>query len=129
MTSPWPPIQDSPIRVAISDHFQVDGITVTMGVRFDQGHAQILHFTEEGYITREMLEGVGIAAEHPTMTIPHDFARALLDALLRYYQGASDMHTVRSDLLHERGRVDNLIRVVSELATRPQNIHVHKAEE
>jgi hypothetical protein len=50
-----------------------------------------------------------------TFRLQDEAARALLDALLRHYQGASDMHTVRSDLLHERGRVDNLIKFVQDI--------------
>lgn len=52
----------------------------------------------------------------PTLRLRDEIARPLLDALLRYYQGASDMHTARSDLLHERGRVDKLTDAVIELA-------------
>lgn len=54
----------------------------------------------------------------PTMLLTNDLARALLDALMRHYQGASDMHTVRADLLHERGRVDKLVTAVIDLADK-----------
>jgi hypothetical protein len=61
-----------------------------------------------------------LAADEPsvTMVLPNDAARALLEALLRHYQGASDMHTVRADLLHERGRVDKLTDAVIRIASR-----------
>lgn len=57
-------------------------------------------------------------ATSPTLTLGDDEARALLDALMRHYQGASDMHTVRQDLLHERGRVDKLTEAMIGIATR-----------
>jgi hypothetical protein len=47
--------------------------------------------------------------QSPTLTLPNDVGMAMLDTLMRHYQGASDMHTVRSDYLHERGRVDRLL--------------------
>lgn len=52
----------------------------------------------------------------PTLLLGEDAARALLDALVRRYEGASDMHTVRSDLLHERGRVDKLTSGLMQIA-------------
>jgi hypothetical protein len=55
-------------------------------------------------------------AASPTILLSEEAARALLDALVRRYEGASDMHTVRSDLLHERGRVDKLTEAVCGLA-------------
>ena len=65
----------------------------------------------------EQLSDVPVIVE-PTMTLNDDEARALLDALTRHYQGASDMHTTRADLLHERGRVDKLTAAVIDIAER-----------
>ena len=56
-----------------------------------------------------------------TIALDDDEARALLDALLRHYQGASDMHTVRSDLLHERARVDKLTEAIIRIASPHAN--------
>jgi hypothetical protein len=38
--------------------------------------------------------------------------QALTSALVRFYEGAPDMHLVRSDMLHERGRVDKMIEFI-----------------
>jgi len=53
----------------------------------------------------------------PTLRLNNDFARALLEALLRYYNGSEDARTTRADLLHERERVDKLINMYGMLAT------------
>lgn len=45
----------------------------------------------------------------PTITIPDDVARALLDALSTHYGGAADTRTLRRDYEDERKRVDKLI--------------------
>lgn len=52
----------------------------------------------------------------PTLFLGHEEARVLLDALAQHYQGASDMRLLRADRDHERGRVDKLLDVVSEIA-------------
>jgi hypothetical protein len=52
-----------------------------------------------------------------TFAVNNDFARALLEALLRYYNGSEDARTTRADLLHERERVDKLISMYGLLAT------------
>ena len=56
--------------------------------------------------------------EGATIVMTDEVARALLDALIRHYQGASDMHTVRADLLHERKRVDELTGALIGLASK-----------
>ena len=66
-------------------------------------------------------EVVGKLYEAAGLTAPVMLARPgppLLDALLRHYQGASDMHTVRADLLHERGRVDKLTDAMIKIAAK-----------
>jgi len=92
----------------------VDGINVRMALRFGQDDIRIMKISEHGHATWHSVE----PAVDPGVTfqVSHDFGRALLDALLRYYQGASDMHTARADLLHERKRVDGLISTLSYIA-------------
>ncbi len=45
----------------------------------------------------------------PTLRIPEDMARALLDALAAHFGGSSDVQTLRKDYLAERARVDKMI--------------------
>ena len=44
----------------------------------------------------------------PTLKLGEDEARALLDALVRHYSGASDVQALRRDYDDERKRVDQL---------------------
>jgi hypothetical protein len=52
----------------------------------------------------------------PTLTLGHDEAIALMEALRTHYSGVDDARMLRSDYDKERGRVDDLLKVVSEVA-------------
>jgi hypothetical protein len=105
MTTPQEP--GTKIRVRVTSEFQLDGIRVWMGIRYDQNYAVMLHFQEHGHQILERIDPMTESA--PTMAMSDEFGRALLDALLRHYHGASDMHTLRADYLHERDRVDRML--------------------
>jgi hypothetical protein len=51
----------------------------------------------------------------PTLMIPNEIARALLDALAEYYGGTGDYRQLRRDFEHERSRVDSLIAALIDL--------------
>lgn len=104
----------SELKVLISDSFAfaTDGIGIAIVNRHSQEERSILRFDQEGWGRWESVEP--LVNTKPTIVLNNDVARALLDALMRHYQGASDMHTVRSDLLHERARVDGLIKVIGD---------------
>jgi hypothetical protein len=55
-------------------------------------------------------------ALEPTLTLHESAARSLLDDLLQHYQGATDLHTVRGDLLNERSRVDKMLNSLIKIA-------------
>ena len=98
------------IKAQIAGDFFSDGISVRL-TRDDDGGRRIAVPGEGGYLRwEEFSPEQAVTGTGPGLTIrlPDEAARALLDALLRHYQGASDMHTVRSDLLHERDRVDKI---------------------
>ena len=111
------------IKAHISDYLP-DGIAVWI----TNDDPRLILRINGNLTTFEPLPDQPVQAD-PTIRLNHNEGRALLDALLRYYQGASDMHTARADLLHERGRVDQLLGVMTELATRPQTIQVTRAEQ
>lgn len=58
--------------------------------------------------------------EPPGLFIPTEAARALYDALGQHYGGTSDMRQLRADYNAERARVDKVLGVLAEVATRPQ---------
>ena len=104
------------IEVRITDNIIADGIDIYVSLKGNDGRT-ILQSGEDGrqswkFLDRNAALGTDI---RPTLTVSDEIARALLDALLRRYEGASDMRTVRSDLLHERGRVDGLIGFIQKI--------------
>lgn len=103
------------IEARIGSNFVMDGIDIWISLKTEGGRL-ILQPGLDGIPNLERVEP-GATSQHPTITLQDEAGRALLDALLRHYEGASDMHTVRSDLLHERGRVDNLIGFVQTIIT------------
>ncbi len=94
------------IEARIGSNFPMDGIDIWIALKSD-GERVFLQPGPDGIGNWERTDPASRPA-HPTITLQDEAGRVLLDALLRYYEGASDMHTVRSDLLHERGRVDKL---------------------
>lgn len=106
------------IKVRVADGFAFSGGVVVQVIQEEPGCRRILRMGENSALYQwEVVPDLPVAIE-PTMAFDDDVARALLDALLRHYQGASDMHTVRSDLLHERGRVDKLTDAMIRIAAK-----------
>lgn len=98
----------------LSDNFAIDGLDIYIALKDGPDSRRILRIHGPHAIGWEELEPQ--TATEPTLSLPGEAARALLDVLLRHYEGASDVHTVRSDLLHERGRVDSLMNVLARIA-------------
>jgi hypothetical protein len=94
------------IEVRTSDYMMMDSLAIWVIQKWEGQNKRVLHI--HGTSAREWEEVDPLAQPEPTIVLDNDAGHALLDALLRHYQGASDMHTVRSDLLHERKRVDKL---------------------
>lgn len=102
------------IKARIAPDFLADGIAVRVTEEGD-GHRMLLHYGEDGSARWRPFEPQPGLDPGITMTLTDEAARVLLDALLRHYEGASDMRTVRSDLLHERDRVDRLIKFIQDI--------------
>ena len=103
-------------EVHVSDDFMVDGLAIYLSQKVSPDKRRLLQFG--GDFSQFWSEVSPDTVIQPTMRIPGELARALLEALLRHYEGASDMHTARADLLHERGRVDRLTAAMVEIVTR-----------
>jgi hypothetical protein len=52
----------------------------------------------------------------PTLVLPYDSGRALLEALTRHYNGAEDTRQLRKDYDAERKRVDDLTSALVSIA-------------
>lgn len=115
---PYPPPQspESPVRVQISDQIYLDGIAVRMAMRHSPENIRIMRFKERGVPHFEEIDPAVDGGA--TFQIPHEFGRALLEALLRYYQGSGDYHTLRTDYLDERKRVDKMLGTFTTILER-----------
>src|SRR6266700_935467 len=98
------------IEVRVTDDFMIDGLAIYVSIKNGPSDRRILRLLENGGHNWEPVDPV--AMTEPTLKLPGEAARALLDTLLRHYEGAPDMRTARQDLLHERGRVDKLTDAV-----------------
>ena len=97
----------------VTDDFMIDGIAIYISDKQGSGR-RILHVTDNGQ-SWESLESLA-AVTDPTLKLHGEAARALLDALLRFYQGSADTQTLRADLLHERNRVDKITSGLLQIA-------------
>lgn len=82
------------------------GVALWLGRKTADG----LHIVEpvDLVVTTTTLDEVAAWTE-PTLRLPEDMARALLDALAGHFGGTSDVQTLRKDYLAERARVDLMI--------------------
>jgi hypothetical protein len=106
------------IEVRISEpnfSFGADSENVYIIMKIDETTRKVMHMDPEGYVAWSPIDYPAGADVKPTLQLQRDIGPLLLEALLRRYQGASDMHTVRADLLHERGRVDKMIECMIRL--------------
>jgi hypothetical protein len=83
------------------------------------GYSVGIYVVNEETSTRHLLRYTGSQAAweevsrdgrvtEPTFVMEDSAARALLDALMRYYQGAEDTRALRKDYDAERARADKL---------------------
>jgi len=91
-----------------------EGIRLVVGQRHGNVRQYVTSITD-GFPQMQVVEPG--RADVPTLSIPLDMARALLDALSAHFGGSGAGRELRGDYLHERGRVDNLIQTLSTIAT------------
>ena len=108
------------IRVYLSGDFMADGLRVAIlneyaGDIDTPPQRRILRLDTDGGRWEQVEPAV---ITEPTLTLPDEAARALLEELTRYYHGVEDTRALRRDYDAERGRVDALLAAVTDLATR-----------
>jgi hypothetical protein len=93
-------------RAQVEPDFPTDHVKILLGVTNGDGIGYVLRFGDI-----EMVDHRPDVMHEPgtELRIDGDLARALYEALARYFGGAPDVVTVRADLAHERDRVDRLI--------------------
>lgn len=100
------------IRARIADMHFGFGIAILIADRPGDGQTggpyRALHFGENGAREWEEVTDVALGPSGATFSLEDAEARALLDALTRYYHGAEDTRALRRDYDDERKRVDRL---------------------
>jgi hypothetical protein len=96
------------IKVHISDNFAY-GMSLAFYIAEDRPDGRYLYqFGSDGLLSLNPVTEPGVQLK-PTFALEDSVARALLDALTRYFHGAEDTRQLRKDYEHEKSRVDKLI--------------------
>lgn len=99
--------------------FLGDTLNVFIVDKHDDGAKRLLQMIDGGAMRWLDLERDGdVYADDPapTVQLPYDSGRALLEELTRYYQGAEDTRQLRKDYDAERKRVDEQAKVIADIA-------------
>lgn len=100
------------VRAYVADDYaRFNGTAVTIVRNYDDGSYQIFEpaeMTVRHYSANEEPDIRGTMLP-PTLRMPEDVARALLDALAAHFGGTSDTRQLRKDYDAERTRVDRFI--------------------
>jgi hypothetical protein len=99
------------IRVNVVENFPALGLDVYIG-RGSEGQRQL--WRPQGW---DALIDASVQVD-PSLTLPTEAAKGLLDAMLEHYRGGTDARLLRGDYEAERKRVDKLLDTVSKIAER-----------
>lgn len=106
------------IRAHISETRLLYGIDITIADHRSDV-IRILHLTDDGGMRWDEIsrtEAAPAEVIEPTVRLPQEAGRALLDALMHHYQGAEDTRQIRRDYDAERKRVDEQAKVIGDIA-------------
>ncbi len=118
------------IRVYIRDAFPGDQLEISILNVGDQpgDDRYIMHQRIEGEDDRQFLATEWKRVEEtyspgtPTFRLPYGVGEALVRALTTHFQGGvDDLAMLRKDYTDERGRVDKLLEVLSDIARSSAN--------
>jgi hypothetical protein len=107
------------VQVGIQDRFAFasDALSIAIRRKGDTWMTYATGFSENGYLNWENVRPEDAATTvDPTFTMDEDVARALMDQLIRHFEGSSDTRTLRQDYEHERKRRDNLEDAIMRIA-------------
>lgn len=107
------------IRVHVRSHPVSDCLDVFVLREADYGRF-VLHTEDSNTFRWDELPPPTAALSdsmlEPTVVLPFDSGRALLQALIEHYQGAEDTRALRRDYDNERKRVDEQAKVIADIA-------------
>lgn len=98
-------------RIAITPDAVMDGVSIQIAMRA----GDVVHQLVFGPADHELV-APGTSLPRPSLAIPDDLGRALLDALAAHYGGTTGGLQQRADFEHERRRVDRLIEHLTKAA-------------
>lgn len=93
-------------RAYVQRDFARFGVSVWLG-RFGDETVDLVEPSE--LVLRRTSRDEAATVQEPSLRIPEDMARALLDALTEHFGGYSDMQRLHADYQAERKRVDKMI--------------------
>lgn len=95
------------MRTHVVNDFPMGGIAVYVVNMINEGRSLVMQPDGFGgtWVEHDPQTSLDVP---PTIRLPEDVARALLDSLARHFGGVSEVQTLRVDYLAERGRVDKL---------------------
>ncbi len=89
---------------------------ITVFYKEDRAY-RILQVVDGRMEWNEVRENEAVQADTPpTVQLPHEAGRVLLDELIRYFHGSEDTRALRRDYDAERKRVDDQARVIASIA-------------
>ena len=93
-------------RAHVEAHFARGDLSIFLGWTTSDSDTMRVVLPAD-FVVEEQTANTTVSA--PSMRIPEDLARALLDALSQHFGGSSDVRSLRNDYDAERRRVDKLI--------------------
>lgn len=103
------------IRAHISEPFAgLSSIEVVIANHLDGKTVHIMHLPEDGGARWDPYDDTTTPPK-PTLVLPVETGRVLLEALTRHYQGAEDTRALRRDYDDERRRVDEQAKVIADV--------------
>lgn len=119
------------IEVSVRDDFLTDG--VQFGIRRKYQGPETLYATsvnDFGTLVWEPLSQEQLMViRRPVLALDGETARAVMDALARYFGGITDTQLIQQAYAKEQVRVDKMLDRILDLASRPQKIELRKAEQ
>ena len=98
-------------RVYVAEDWQRDKVNISVAIEVTEGHTKYLRWGEP------IVSTIDINQEAPsdaTLALTPEIARALHEALSRYFGGSPDATNLRKDYNSERARVDKFIAHLTE---------------
>lgn len=105
------------IEAYLNHGYMADTVRIFLVRKTDYGK-HVLHYSHED----RRLSWDDIGEENttdtpaPTIELPGEAARVLLESLVRFYQGSEDTRALRRDYDAERKRVDTQAQVIADIA-------------